>query len=64
LHCELRLAVTAAEKPLVVVLQARWMREFAQRAHQRREPTLAFLDATGQTNRYGYMSYALLYKVL
>ena len=44
------------EQPLVIILQTpfqkRMLNEFGRR--------LVFLDATGGTNKYGYMTYALV----
>ena len=49
--------------PLLAVIQDPWQRKFMERVQDRPGATLCHMDATGQTNQYGYMLYSLLYRV-
>ena len=44
------------EQPLIIVLQTPWQQRMLNEFGRR----LVFLDATGGTNKYGYMAYALV----
>jgi hypothetical protein len=49
----------AASDAFLCVLQQQWQRDFLGSISQ----TVSFVDATGQTNKYGYMTYCFLFKV-
>lgn len=58
--CLLSKMAVLEEKPFIAVIQTPWQQQF----HQSRERTApCFVDATGQTNVYGFAFYALLQKV-
>lgn len=57
------LAAGMAAKPFVALLQEKWQREFMLQRQSEQHQLTAFMDATGQTNLYGFAFYALLYKV-
>jgi hypothetical protein len=44
------------EQPLIIILQTPWQQRMLNEFGRR----LVFLDATGGTNKYGYMAYALV----
>jgi hypothetical protein len=50
----------AASSAFLCVLQQQWQRDFMSRIEQ----TVSFVDATGQTNKYGFLTYSFLFKVL
>lgn len=47
-------------RPLVLVLQDPWMRSFMKHMHQQKRLNAICIDATGQTNAYGFMLYAII----
>ncbi len=64
LHKLIRSHTLTDAKPLIVVVQQPWQSKFMRRVQRKSGAKLCHVDATGQTNAYGYMLYALLYKVL
>ena len=52
----------AEERPLLAVLQVPWQHDYMLK-RQAAGPVMAHIDATGQTNSYGYALYAVIYKV-
>jgi hypothetical protein len=50
----------AASAPFLCVLQQQWQRDFMSSIEQ----SVSFVDATGQTNKYGFVTYSFLFKVL
>lgn len=47
-------------QPFLCVLQQQWQRDFLAGMTQ----VVCFVDATGQTNKYGFCTYSFLFKVM